>query len=56
MFYSAARDKEGKETRNMQHICAFCVLKDYKQLPHAEQDPSCPRYDYMTVNWRMFAR
>ena len=31
----------------MKHICASCLLKDNKQLPHAESDPSleCPHHE-----------
>ena len=31
--------------RQVQHICASCLLKDNKQLTHPESDPACPNYE-----------
>ena len=45
--FSGPHDKVIKGmTRHVQHICANCLLKDNKQLPHAESDPSCPNYEH----------
>ncbi|CAC5419055.1 unnamed protein product [Mytilus coruscus] len=44
--FSGAHDKVIKGvTRYVQHVCASCLLKDNKQLPHAELDPSCPHHE-----------
>ena len=32
-------------TRHVKYICASCLLKDNKQLPHAESDPVCPHHE-----------
>jgi hypothetical protein len=44
--FSGSHDKVVKGvTRHVKHICASCLLKDNKQLPHAESDPSCPHHE-----------
>jgi hypothetical protein len=44
--FSGSHDKVIKGvTRHVKHICANCLLKDNKQLPHAESDPSCPHHE-----------
>ncbi|CAG2205601.1 unnamed protein product [Mytilus edulis] len=44
--FSSAHDKVIKGvTRHVQHVCASCLLKDNKQLPHAELDLSCPHHE-----------
>ena len=44
--FSGSHDKVVKGViRNVKHICASCLSKDNKELPHAESDPACAHHE-----------